>query len=61
MKGLLKILIIATGITAGAFVGALLAPQDLLGNVDSVRGIAFVGGGAFLGLVLGCAGMMMVE
>jgi hypothetical protein len=61
MKGLLKILIIATGITAGAFVGALLAPHDLLGNVDSVRGIAFVGGGAFLGLVLGCAGMMMVE
>jgi hypothetical protein len=61
MKGLLKFLIIATGIAVGALAGVLLAPHDLVGNVESMRGIAFVGGGAFLGLVVGCAGIMMIE
>ena len=61
MKGLAKFLIIATGVTAGAFAGVLLAPHDLVGSMESLRGIFFITGGALCGLILGCAGMMAID
>ncbi len=61
MKGLVKFLILATGLAAGAFVGVLVAPSDIMGSADSLRGILFVGGGALGGLILGCLGMLVVD
>jgi hypothetical protein len=61
VKGLAKFLILATGMAAGAFLGVLVAPHDMVGNADSFRGVIFVGGGALCGLIIGCAGMLSLD